>query len=281
MNYNAITEDIIRLSDERNTWSSTLCIPVNDSEEILDISSAAKGYNSSIPPGATNQPDTFPTGKGLISCYRFDPEIFKHESSWDDLRSILRDAASGCNLSIHKTYSQNIMRKKYYVLGCHHSRAYEDRSSAQYGDDTAVGPIDVVTEKSKRCKSHGTKRKGLNPFLVSSSFFIRDLIPISPHIGTLGMSAQRKRDIRQKSLEAGDTKPRKKNDVRRCITSRAITKDEMCTMKLHVYMLHNGEWYLHTNSCLEHCNHPPLPAKAKAKSSVDMSPKTQMLVSTF
>ena len=95
------------------------------------------------------------------------------------------------------------------------------------------------------------------------------------------MSSQRKRDIRQKSLEAGDTEPRKKKDVRRCITSRAITKDEMCTMKLHVYMLHNGEWYLHANSCLEHCNHPPLPAKAKAKSSVDMSPKTRMLVSTF
>jgi hypothetical protein len=254
---------------------------VNDSEEFLDISSAAMGYSSSIPPGAMNQPDTFPTRKGLISFYRFDPEIFKHESSWDDLRSILRDAASGCNLSIHKTYSQNIMRKKYYVLGCHHSRAYEDRSSAQYGDDTAVGPIDVVTEKSKRCKSHGTKRKGLNPFLVSSSFFIRDLIPISPHIGTLGMSGQRKRDIRQKSLEVAHANQRKKIDVRRCITSRAITKDEMCTMKLHVYMLHNGEWYLHANSCLEHCNHPPLPAKAKAKSSVDMSPKTRMLVSTF
>ncbi len=95
------------------------------------------------------------------------------------------------------------------------------------------------------------------------------------------MSAQRKRDIRQKSLEAAHTQQWKKIDVRCCTTSRALTKDEMCTMKLHVYMLHNGEWYLHTNSCLEHCNHPPLPAKAKVKSSVDMSPKTRMLVSTF
>ena len=160
MNYNAITEDIIRLSDERNIWSSRLCIPVNGTEDFLDISSAAMGYNSSIPLGAMNQPDTFPTRKGLISFYRFDPEIFKHESSWDDLRSILRDAASGCNVSVHKTYSPNMTRKKYYVLVCHHSRAYEDRSSAQYGDATSVGPIDVVTEKSKRCKSHGTKRKG-------------------------------------------------------------------------------------------------------------------------
>jgi hypothetical protein len=92
------------------------------------------------------------------------------------------------------------MRKKYYIRGCNHSRAYEDRSSAQYGDDKAVGPIDVVTEKSKRFKSHGTKRKGLNEsifgFLVPSFFFVHDLISISLHIGTLGMSAQRKRDIR-------------------------------------------------------------------------------------
>ena len=57
----------------------------------------------------------------------------------------------------------------------------------------------------------------MNPFLVSSSYFIRDLISISPHIGTLGMSAQRKRDIRQKSLEAAHTQQRKKIDVRRCI----------------------------------------------------------------
>ena len=100
------------------------------------------------------------------------------------------------------------------------------------------------------------------------------------HIGTLGMTAKTKKEIRQKSLEAGDTKPRKKIDVRRCITSRALTKDDMCRMKLHVYMLHNGEWYLHANSCLEHCNHPPLPAKAKAKSSMDMSPGSKSLVST-
>lgn len=172
MNYNAITQDITRLSDERNNWSSTLCIPVSDCEELLDISSAANGRNSSVPPGATNQPDTFPTTKGLMSFYRFDPEIFKHESSWDDIRSILRDAASGCNLSIHKTYSQNIMRKNYYVLGCQHSRAYEDRSSAQYGDDKAVGPIDVVTEKSKRFKTHGTKRKGLNESIFGISCFL-------------------------------------------------------------------------------------------------------------
>ena len=41
MDYNTVTEDIIRLTDDLNTWSSTLCIPVKDSESLLDISSAA------------------------------------------------------------------------------------------------------------------------------------------------------------------------------------------------------------------------------------------------
>ena len=75
MDYNAITEDIIRLSDERNTWSSTQCIPVTDSEELLDIRSAAMGSTSSIPPGAKNQPDYFPTKKGLSSFYQFDDKM--------------------------------------------------------------------------------------------------------------------------------------------------------------------------------------------------------------
>ncbi len=43
IDYNTLTEDIIRLTDDLNTWSSTLCIPVNDSEALLDISSAANG----------------------------------------------------------------------------------------------------------------------------------------------------------------------------------------------------------------------------------------------
>ena len=100
------------------------------------------------------------------------------------------------------------------------------------------------------------------------------------HLGTLGMSAKKKKDIRQKSLESAQALGTpKKNDVRRCITGRAMLKDDMCSMKIHVYMLHNNHWYLHCNSCLDHCNHPPLLAKAKAKSSMDMSPGSKSLVS--
>jgi hypothetical protein len=159
MDYNTVTEDITRLTDDLNTWSSTLCIPVNDSETLLDISSAAIGADWSVPAGATNQPTTFPKSKGLRSVYRFDPDDFFGKSSWDELRFMLRSAVSGCNISVHKTRPPNSLRSKYYILGCDHLRLYRQQGSVLYLDNK-VGPLHVVHEKAKRHKSFGTKRKG-------------------------------------------------------------------------------------------------------------------------
>jgi hypothetical protein len=133
MDYNTVTEDIIRLTDDLNTWSSTLCIPVNDSKALLDISSAANGADSCVPPGAMNQPISFPKSKGLRSVYRFDPDVFFGESSWDDLRSMLRSAVSGCNnISVQDTHSSNSLRPKYYILGCEHSRLYRQQEGSHH-----------------------------------------------------------------------------------------------------------------------------------------------------
>jgi hypothetical protein len=134
MDYNTVTVDILRLTDDLNTWTSTLCIPVNDSEALLDISSAAIGANSSVPLGAMNQPTTFPRSKGLRSVYRFDPEIFCGDSSWDDLCSMLKSAVSGCNISVHKTMQPNSLRSKYYILRGDHSRLYRQQGSVVYLD---------------------------------------------------------------------------------------------------------------------------------------------------
>ena len=49
MDYTSVTDEITRLTDDLSTWSSTLCIPVNDSDTLLDISSAANGADSSVP----------------------------------------------------------------------------------------------------------------------------------------------------------------------------------------------------------------------------------------
>jgi len=109
-------------------------------------------------------------------------------------------------------------------------------------------------------------------------FFQIPMICVFLHTGTLGMTAKAKKEIW--SLESAQKRTPKKHDVCQCITARATLKDELCTMKLCVYMLYNNEWYLQCQSCLEHRCHPPLLGKAKAKSSVDMSPNSKTLVST-
>ena len=159
MDYTTVTDEITRLTDDLSTWSSTLCIPVNDSDTLLDISSAANGADSSVPLGAMNQPTSFPQSKGLRSVYRFDPDVFYGSSSWDDLRSMLKSAVSGCNIAVHKTIPPNSLRKKYIILGCDHSRLFQNQGSVSYLDDK-VGPLYVVDEKAKRHKSFGSKRKG-------------------------------------------------------------------------------------------------------------------------
>lgn len=159
MDYNTVSADIARLTDDLNNWSSKLCIPVKDSEVLLDISCAVIGDESSVPPGATNQPISFPKSKGLRSVYRFDPDVYFGQSSWDDLRSMLKSAIGGCNISIHKVIPQNSLRSRYYILGCDHSRRYEQRGSMMYLDKK-VSPLHVVDEAPKRHKSFGSKRKG-------------------------------------------------------------------------------------------------------------------------
>ena len=64
MDYTTVMDKITRLTDDLSTWSSTLCIPVNDSDTLLDISSAANGADSSVPLRAMNQPTSFPRSKG-------------------------------------------------------------------------------------------------------------------------------------------------------------------------------------------------------------------------
>ncbi len=89
MNCEDITSTILQLTEELNTWSSKVCIPITDSDEHLDISCVAEGDNSTTPPGAVNQPSNYPTLKGIASVYRFDHNIYG-EDSWDDLKYVER-----------------------------------------------------------------------------------------------------------------------------------------------------------------------------------------------
>ncbi len=76
----------------------------------------------------------------------------------------------------------------------------------------------------------------------------------------VGMSSKAKKEARRKeALERATVeRKRKKMDVRRGVTSWALTSETKCTMQLWVYLSNCNEWFLQQNSCLQNCYHPYL-----------------------
>ena len=67
--------------------------------------------------------------------------------------------------------------------------------------------------------------------------------------------------------------------ARRRVTCRAQSNVEKCNMVLRVYLSLNDEWFLHKNSCVDHCNHLPIADEAMAKSANEMTDKDILMVS--
>jgi hypothetical protein len=84
-------------------------------------------------------------------------------------------------------------------------------------------------------------------------------------------SKKKKKELAQMKEISKHPHPKPKTvDIRRRVTSRAPSIDTQCTMKLRIYLSKNDEWFLHKNSCLDHCNHLPISAKAMAKRATEM-----------
>ena len=66
--------------------------------------------------------------------------------------------------------------------------------------------------------------------------------------------------------------------ARRTVTTRALSNDNKCTMQLHIYLSMNDEWFLHKNSCVDHCNHLPIADDAMAKRVNEMTEKDTLMV---
>jgi len=147
MSYQDLTNDICRLVNDSNVWSSTIVIP--DGDGVLDISSAANGANSSTPVSATNQPNSFPTGWNA-SFYRFDPDKYYGEGSWPALKEMITQAGcvSGCNISVRNKKGASALRKVMYCLRCSHGFLICDSGSVVYNGDN-VGACNVITERLK------------------------------------------------------------------------------------------------------------------------------------
>ena len=89
---------------------------------------------------------------------------------------------------------------------------------------------------------------------------------------------KQKEVARMREITKHPTPQPKKVDIRRRVTSRATSADTQCTMKLRIYLSHNDEWFLHKNSCLDHCNHLPISAEAMAKRATEMTSQDLAMV---
>jgi len=69
--------------------------------------------------------------------------------------------------------------------------------------------------------------------------------------------------------------------ARRRVTYRAPSNDEKCTMKLHIYLSLDDEWFLHKNSCVDHCNHLPIADNTMSKRSKEMTDRDLSTVSNI
>jgi hypothetical protein len=65
------------------------------------------------------------------------------------------------------------------------------------------------------------------------------------------------------------------------VTYRAPSNDEKCTMKLHIYLSMNDEWFLHKISCVDHCHHLPIADNTMAKRAKEMTDKDISMVRNF
>ena len=168
MSYQNLSEEINRLVDKTNEWSSTIVIPQGDLR--IDISSAAMGDSSATPAEATNQPVVFPKGKGL-SFYRFDPDIYG-EFSWPQIFKMFtkNGCVSGCNLVTRNSCTvPNSTRKATHYLWCTHGLVVKNHGASIINEGD-VGACNVVKERVKRVKTPGAI-KGEHDFVLYKLYY--------------------------------------------------------------------------------------------------------------
>ncbi len=66
--------------------------------------------------------------------------------------------------------------------------------------------------------------------------------------------------------------------ARWCVTQRAASSDEQFLMRTILILSSNKQWYIHSQSSLEHQNHPPLEVEATLLSQKDLSDKDKQLI---
>ena len=237
-------QEILSCVDEDRHWTSVLMV-VQSNGERLDVSSAARGRNSTYPAGATDQPEK---GWPRTSCYRF-PIKFHGIGMWGNLKEMLTfwNVFPGCKLyesqSCH-TSRTSALQLGSWTLECTKHRVQAPMKVGTFVPDK-MAQQGIAEQTLKRKKPKGTKAPGI---LSMHNKSVKKTL-IAPEVNEA--AAERVKNSRVGS-------------------SRSESNETKCKMRLNIFLSFDNYFYLSKTSSLKHNDHPYIPPEAISRGEKDL-----------
>jgi hypothetical protein len=150
---------------------------VRDVDQLIDVSSAARGPSSTLPIGSTQQHYPY-TG----TMYQFDPILFYNPDQEFDidiaetkLFALMKSphVIDGCKLVRHQVDKAiTCNRKRSWTFIFSHGKVMRNIDESHFGPDS-VGKIKVAYQNAKRTKSKGSIK---GKFFLCIDFYMNSFI---------------------------------------------------------------------------------------------------------
>jgi len=249
-----LVAEILQCNTETNCWESKLF--VTHSGTRIDISSAAKGRESTVPEAAPDQPATYPKN----SKYRFDTR-FRGLDAFNDLKETIvgQQCCPGCTIGlrqVHHTSRESIRTGGTWTFVCEKGRVAEESKHGQFmPGEYAMKNIATLSLKKRKTKG-------------------------STHEGVDGMYSKKTREKIQEVLKAdvlekkSASKSKSAGHVlnKRTDAGRAKSKESKCPLQFTIFHYRFDDcFYLSTRSELIHKSHPFLEPEMIVRSEKDLN----------
>ena len=244
---NETAKMLCSIQDQNRHWTQPFKLKHHD--VTIDLAEAV-GDKARIPHNNIDQACNYSKG----TFYRFDSKKFNGKESFPDIDKLVQDICVVCSLYLQRNGFQNA-HKTSYQWRC---QCYK-HIPLSHMDQFEPGKFGKI----------GTQKESVKE--IRKSVFLRmnhSKLKYRPHKPNL---ARRKRTnkhngyhTRNKTLQAHAT--------RRTFTHSAISKDQRCMMCVNIFMDKiSGDWFLQSNSVLQHRFHPPVKPDTISLTQNDLS----------
>jgi hypothetical protein len=235
---------ILSAFTETQKWSQQFI--VEDSGQLVDLSSACLKHSPTTPDNAQNQPTTYPDR----SVYRFDSTKFKGKDSFDSLLLMIQNSLCGGKFSFVRGSKNN-----RYILWCSHSRLQErNQSKVHIFKEDKYGQEGVKEVSVKRKSSR----------VISS---------IDAMAG--------KQESKLRKISMSSTVSQYSNNQpshRRVHSIRKSDKNDCCKCRVAFFLWPDGYYYLdHKTTNIDHNGHPQFTPHSKLKGITYLNDESKLL----